>query len=79
MAQSQQRVRKALVIFLKGSATPIALYVKDPEADYREMQAFIKMPTARVIEKETTGPIKKISFPSNQINAVAIQEEILPG
>lgn len=79
MAQGQQRVRKSLVIFLKGSSTPVALYVKDPEADYRELQAILKMPTARVIEKETMGPIKKISLPSNQITAVAIQEEILPG
>ena len=76
MAQGQQvKTRRALVLFLKGSSTPIALYVKDPEADYREFQQILKMPTARVIEKETNGPIKKISVPSNQITAVAIQEE----
>ena len=80
MAQGQgQRIRRSLVIFLKGSSTPVALYVKDPDADYKELQAILKMPTARVIEKETLGPIKKISLPSNQITAVAIQEEILPG
>lgn len=77
MAQGQQRIRKSLVLFLKGSSTPIALYVKDPEADYRELQAILKMPTARVIEKEPLGPIKKISVPSNQITAVAVQEEVL--
>ena len=64
-----------MVLFLKGAATPIALYVKDPEAEYRELQQILKMPTQRVIEKETNGPIKKISVPSNQITAVAIQEE----
>lgn len=78
MAQGQ-KIRKSLVVFLKGSASPVALYVKDPEADYRELQALLKMPTARVIEKETTGPIKRISFPSNHINAVAIQEEVIVG
>ncbi|RAI15153.1 MAG: hypothetical protein DKM22_04680 [Candidatus Melainabacteria bacterium] len=76
MAQGQQvKIRKSLVLFLKGAATPIALYVKDPEAEYRELQQILKMPTQRVIEKETNGPIKKISVPSNQITAVAIQEE----
>lgn len=79
MAQGQQRIRRSLVIFLKGSSTPVALYVKDPDADYRELQAILKMPTARVIEKETMGPIKRISLPSNQITAVALQEEVLPG
>ena len=76
MAQGQQvKIRKSLVLFLKGAAAPIALYVKDPEAEYRELQQILKMPTQRVIEKETNGPIKKISVPSNQITAVAIQEE----
>lgn len=79
MAQGQQqqniKIRKALVLFLKGAGAPIALYVNDPEAEYKEIQAILKMPTARVIEKETNGPIKKISVPSNQIVAVAIQEE----
>lgn len=73
MAQGQAR-RRALVLFLKGAGAPIALYVKDPDADYREIQQILKMPTARVIEKETDGPIKKISVPSNQISAVAVQE-----
>lgn len=73
MAQGQQK-RRALVLFLKGAGAPVALYVKDPDADYREIQQVLKMPTARVIEKETDGPIKKISVPSNQISAVAVQE-----
>ena len=73
MAQGQQ-TRKSLVLFLKGAGAPVALYVKDPEADYREIQQILKMPTSRVIEKETNGPIKKISVPSNQITAVAIQD-----
>jgi hypothetical protein len=77
MAQGQGKIkiRKALVIFLKGASTPLALYFDDPEAEYRELQQAIKMPTARVIEKESKGPIKKISVPSNQITAVALQEE----
>lgn len=73
MAQGQAK-RRALVLFLKGAGAPVALYVKDPDADYREIQQVLKMPTARVIEKETDGPIKKISVPSNQISAVAVQE-----
>ena len=76
MAQGQQiKTRYALVLFLKGASTPLALYVKDPQKDYQEFQQLLKMPTARVIEKETEGPIKRISVPSNQITAVAIQEE----
>jgi len=74
--QGQQvKVRRALVLFIKGSATPLALYVKDVVAEYKEFQQILKMPTARIIEKETIGPIKRISVPSNQITAVAIQEE----
>lgn len=73
--QPQIKIRKSLVVFIKGAAAPVALYVKDPEAEYKELQQILKMPTARVIEKETDGPIKKISIPSNQITAVAIQEE----
>lgn len=69
--------RIAVVVFLKSSTTPIILYFDDPYKEYAELTEYCKIqsPVAKLIEKETTGPIKKISFLSNQIVGVAIQEE----
>ena len=71
----QIKIRTALLIFIKGSSAPIVLYVENPQAVYEELQQTIKNPSAAVIEKEGSGPIKKISFQSNQISAVALQDE----
>jgi hypothetical protein len=35
----------------------------------------MQSPNAVLIEKETEGPLKKVCFASNQIAALAIQEE----
>ena len=51
------------------------LYVENPEELYTELQHSIKSAAATLIEKETQGPLKKVSFISNQVAAVAIQEE----
>jgi len=55
------------------------LYVENPEELYTELQQAAKATTPKFIEKETTGPLKKVSFISNQIAAIAIQEEQYAG
>lgn len=71
----QIKTRTALLIFVKGSSAPIVLYVDNAQAAYEEFQQLIKVPSATIIEKEGTGPIKKVSLQANQISAVALQEE----
>lgn len=71
----QVKIRTALLIFIKGSSAPIVLYVENPQATYEELQQLIKGTMSTVVEKEGTGPIKKITFHSNQISAVALQDE----
>lgn len=79
MAQqfNAQNIKKrvSVLVFLKGSTAPLVLYVEKPEELYTELQQAVKSSAAALIEKETLGPIKKVCFISNQIAAVAIQEE----
>ena len=69
------KTRTAVLVFIKGSSAPLVLYVENPQDLYSELNQAIKSSNASVIEKETLGPIKKVSFISNQISAVAMQEE----
>ena len=69
------KTRTAVLVFIKGSSAPLVLYVENPQDLYTELNQAIKSSNASVIEKETLGPIKKVSFVSNQISAVAMQEE----
>ena len=83
MAQqfNSQNIKKrtSVLVFLKGSTAPLVLYVENPDELYIELQNAIKSTTAKLIEKETQGPLKKVSFISNQIAAVAVQEEQYAG
>lgn len=74
-ATPQIKTRTALLIFIKGSSAPVVLYLENPQAVYEEIQKLIKAPSVAIFEKETTGPIKKVSIQVNQISAVALQEE----
>ena len=69
------KIRYAVLVFLKGSTAPLVLYVNEYMDLYRELSEYMKSNQAIVIEKETEGPLKKVCFASNQIAAVAIQEE----
>lgn len=71
----QIKTRTALLIFIKGSSAPIVLYVENPQASYEELQQYLRSQSSALIEKEATGPIKKVSILANQISAVALQEE----
>ena len=67
--------RYAVLVFIKGSTAPLVLYVKDAQALYQELAEKMTSPNAVMIEKDTEGPLKKVCFVSNQIAALAIQEE----
>jgi hypothetical protein len=67
--------RYAVLVFLKGSTAPLVLYVKDAQALYNDLVLKMQSPSSTLVEKETEGPLKKVSFISNQISAIAIQEE----
>ena len=69
------KTRTSVLVFIKGSTAPLVLYVENPQDLYAELTQAMKMPAATFIEKETNGPLKKVSFISNQIAAVAMQEE----
>ncbi len=74
---STQNIKKryAVLVFIKGSTAPLVLYVKDAQSLYDELVSKMQSPSASLIEKETEGPLKKVCFISNQIAALAIQEE----
>lgn len=68
--------RTSVLVFLKGSTAPLVLYVENPDELYSELQQAIKsQTTVKLIEKDTIGPLKRVAFLSNQIAAVALQEE----
>ncbi|MBQ2645681.1 hypothetical protein IJG14_08945 [bacterium] len=69
--------RISVLVFLKNAVAPLVLYFDNPYEEYTELLELCKTQggIAKIIEKETTGPIKKVAFLSNQIAAVAIQEE----
>ena len=71
----QQKTRTALVLFLKGVATPVLLYFDNPQAVYMEMKQLMKSPSPVLVEKEANGPVKRIAFVSTQISGVVLQEE----
>lgn len=67
--------RYAVLVFIKGSTAPLVLYVQDYQELYQELSERMISPNAVLIKKETEGPLKEVCFVSNQIAALAIQEE----
>ncbi|MBO7672875.1 hypothetical protein J6S88_05645 [bacterium] len=74
---SAQNIKKrlSLLVFIKGSTAPLVLYSDDTAAIYDELNQLMKTNQVVMVEKETTGPLKKVCFWSNQIAAIALQEE----
>ncbi len=73
----QFKTRISILVFVKGSAAPLVLYFENPLAVYEELTQIIKTSAAsnKLIEKDTIGPIKRFCIMSNQISAIAMQEE----
>ena len=70
-----QKTRQAVILFLKGSATPVVMYFENPQGVYAELKQLMKNPTPVLVEKEPIGPIKKVCFVSTQIAGLVLQEE----
>ena len=62
-----QKTRTAVILFLKGSATPIVMYFDNSQAVYAELKQLMKSPTPVLVEKEPMGPIKKLSFVQHRL------------
>ncbi len=75
------KIRTSVLVFLKNSVAPLVLYFDNPQKEYAELLELCKTPASigKIIEKETLGPIKKVAFMSNQISAVALQDEQVMG
>lgn len=76
--QTQQyKIRTALLIFIKGSSAPLVLYLENPFEVYEQLLQLLKSNPnmAKLLEYNTLGPIKKVCLLSNQICAIALQEE----
>ena len=75
------KIRTAVLVFLKNAVAPLVLYFDNPQQEYLNLLDIYKSQgsIAKIIEKETNGPIKKVAFLSNQIAAVALQEEQVIG
>lgn len=69
------KTRTSVLVFIKGSTAPLVLYVENPQDLYAELSNAMKSQNVTFIEKETSGPLKKVCFISNQIASVAMQEE----
>lgn len=67
--------RTSILVFIKGSTAPLVLYVENPQELYAELTQLIKSTSNVLVEKETQGPVKKVCFLSNQVAAIAMQEE----
>ena len=81
MAQSfdnpNLKKRIALIVFVKGSIAPIVLYLDEPYKVYENIDKIIRNPQApKTFEIEANGPIKKVTFVTNEVTGCAIQEEI---
>ncbi len=76
-SNTEFKTRTSIVLFGKNWATPLVLYFEDPQKMYQELKELLSSPAVpRLCEYDTTGPIKKVSFMSNQVAAVALQEEL---
>ena len=75
MQSQPTKTRIAILVFIKGSAAPVILYVENPITVYEELKKLVETNQNKLYEKECTGPIKKISIMTGQIAALGIQEE----
>lgn len=75
-SQQPQKTRIAVLVFVKGSAAPIVMYVENPVTVYEELKKILESGQNKLYEKECFGPIKKVSVLTGQIAGLAIQEEI---
>ncbi len=72
---SNIKVKTSVLVFLKNLAAPLVLYFDNPQEIYEELREVVNTPVNKVFEFMPNGPIKKVCVNSQQISAVALQEE----
>lgn len=72
---SNIKVKTSVLVFLKNLAAPLVLYFDNPQEIYEELKEVINTPVNKVFEFAPNGPVKKVCVNSQQISAVALQEE----
>ena len=73
--QGNIQTRQALLIFCKDSASPLVLYFDNPQQIYEDLKNLVNSNEVKLVEFEPIGPIKKAALTSDNIIAVALQEE----
>jgi hypothetical protein len=65
-----------VLVFLKSLATPIVLFTENPEQTYAELKETMKKASSvspRLIEKQTIGPLKWVTFWDTELAGFALQ------
>ena len=65
-----------VLVFLKSLATPIVLFTENPQQTYDELKEILKHVHAnspKLIEKQTIGPLKFVTFWDTQLAGFALQ------
>ncbi|MFM7389515.1 MAG: hypothetical protein ACKO34_02685 [Vampirovibrionales bacterium] len=68
-----------VLVFLKSLATPVVLYVENPEELYAELKKAIvsvNPATPKLIEKTTIGPLKYVAFLDTDLSGLALQADM---
>lgn len=66
----------AVMVLLKGLATPVVLYSDNPFQLYDELKQVLASAgtgPAKLIEKPGLGPLRKVCFLSSELSGVALQ------
>lgn len=77
-SSQQFQTRKALLIFIKNTGTPLVFYVDEPETVYNDLKQIMAKASAaapRLIERTGKGPLKALALLDTQIAGVALQDE----
>ncbi len=72
---------KTAVILLFKSAPPFVLYPDNPDTLYEELKGVLRsasLAAPKLIEKQGTGPIKKVTFLDTELLGVSVQVGVAP-
>ncbi|MFM7468238.1 MAG: hypothetical protein ACKO37_01895 [Vampirovibrionales bacterium] len=66
----------AVLVLLKGLSAPVVLYTESPKVLYEELKHLwqkASVASPKLIEKETSGPLKRVCFYDIDIVGLALQ------
>lgn len=70
-----------VLVFLKSLATPVVLYVEQPEELYAKLKKIIvaaNPASPKLIEETTIGPLKYVAFLDTDLSGLALQADPPP-